>query len=139
MYGTRHWKGLVEYRNVEKKAVDEQERVRGVAKITHRIERTGQSELFATGNEQLGERPSQEERNKELRFGYTRLREILMARGSCKYETLLGEILEIPLVWKSDLDSWLTTLRQTGEIEIPELKGRQRTPKPEHWIIWKAN
>lgn len=139
VYGTRHWKGLVEYRNVEKKAVDEQERVRGVAKITHRIERTGQSELFATGNEQLGERPSQEERNKELRFGYTRLREILMARGSCKYETLLGEILEIPLVWKSDLDSWLTTLRQTGEIEIPELKGRQRTPKPEHWIIWKAN
>ena len=51
---------------------------------------------------------------------------------------LVGEILEIPLVWKSDLDGWLTNMRKGGEIDIPELKGRQRTAKPGYSIIWKA-
>ena len=139
VYGTRHWKGLVEYRAVEKKVIDEQERVRGVAKTTHQVERTGQSELFGIGDEKLGPRLSGEERNKELSAAHAKLREILSTHGSCKYETLIGEILEIPLVWKTDLDSWLTTLRKDGHIEIPDLKGRQRTPKPGQLIIWKAN
>ncbi len=139
VYGTRHWKGLVEYRYVEKSAINEQERVRGAAKITHQVECTGQSELFGKGGEKLGPRSSDEERNKELHAAYAILREILSTRGSCKYETLIGEILEIPLVWKSDLDGWLTNMREGGEIDIPELKGRQRTAKPGYSIIWKAN
>ena len=139
VYGTRHWKGLIEYRNVEKKAVDEQERVRGVAKRTYRIERTGQDELFGQAGEQLGPRSSDEERKKQLGAAYTKLREILATRRSCKYETLIGEILEMPFVWESDLKNWLRDARKAGEIEIPELKGQQRTPKPGHSIIWKAN
>ncbi|MEE9250442.1 MAG: three-Cys-motif partner protein TcmP, partial [Alphaproteobacteria bacterium] len=139
VYGTRHWKGLVEYRNVEKKSVDEQERVRGVAKRTYRIERTGQDELFGQAGEQLGPRSSDEERKKQLGTAYTKLREILATRRSCKYETLIGEILEMPFVWESDLKNWLRDARKAGEIEIPELKGRQRTPKPGHSIIWKAH
>ena len=62
----------------------------------------------------------------------------MSTRGSCEYEMLVGEILEIPLVWKSDLDGWLTNMRKGGEIDIPELKGRQRTAKPGYSIIWKA-
>ena len=139
VYGTRHWKGLVEYRTVEKKAIDEQESVRGVAKITHQVERTGQSELFGKGDEKLGPRSSDKERKKELNAAHAKLQQFLRAHGSCKYETLLGEILEIPLVWKSDLDSWLITLRKDGHIEIPDLKGRQRIPKRGYSIIWKAN
>ncbi len=73
VYGTRHWKGLVEFRNVEKKAIDEQERVRGVAKITHQVERTSQTELFGIGGEKLGPRSSDEERNKELSAAHAKL------------------------------------------------------------------
>jgi len=139
VYGTRHWKGLVEFRNVEKKAIDEQEHVRDVAKITHRVDRTGQTELFGKRDEILGPRSSDEERNRELSAAHAKLQEILSTHGSCKYETLIGEILKNPLVWKSDLDSWLTNLRKAGKIEIPALIGRQRTPKPGYSIIWKAN
>lgn len=139
VYGTRHWKGLVEFRNIEKKAIDEQERVRGVAKITHQVERTSQTELFGIGDEKLGPRSSDEERNRELSAAHAKLQEILSTHGSCKYETLIGGILENPLVWKSDLDSWLTNLRKAGKIEIPALMGRQRTPKPGYSIIWKEN
>ena len=46
VYGTRHFKGLVEFREVERKAVDEQERVRLAAKQENREARTGQTELF---------------------------------------------------------------------------------------------
>ena len=40
VYGTRHLKGLVEFREVERKAVDEQERVRFAAKQESREART---------------------------------------------------------------------------------------------------
>ena len=139
VYGTRHWKGLIEFRNVEKKAVDEQEHVRGVAKTIHRVDRTSQTELFGMGTEKLGPRSSDEERNKELNVAHAKLQKILPTHGSCNYETLIGKILETPLVWKSDLDGWLNNLRKEGQIEIPELKGRERTPKPGYAIIWKAN
>ena len=44
VYGTRHFKGLIEFREVERKAVDEQERVRFVAKQESREARTGQTD-----------------------------------------------------------------------------------------------
>lgn len=139
VFGTRHWKGLIEFRNVEKKAVDEQERERGAAKTTHRVDRTSQTELFGAGTEQLGPRSSDEERAKELNAAHAKLQRVLSTLGSCSYETLIGEILVAPLVWKSDLDGWLNSLREDGQIEIPELKGRERTPKTGYSIIWKAN
>lgn len=139
VYGTRHWKGLIEFRNVEKRVVDEQEHVRGVAKTTHRVDRTSQTELFGMETEKLGPRSSDEERDKELNIAHAKLQKILSAHGSCNYETLIGEILEAPLVWKSDLDGWLNDLRKDRQIEIPELKGRERTPKPGYSIIWKAS
>ena len=40
IYGTRHLKGLQEFRRVEKVAIDEQERVRSEAKQIHRVERS---------------------------------------------------------------------------------------------------
>jgi len=89
--------------------------------------------------EKLGPRSSDEERDKELNVAHAKLQKILSIHGSCIYETLIGEILEGPLVWKSDLDGWLNELRKDGQIEIPELKGRERTPKPGYSIIWKAN
>ena len=68
-----------------------------------------------------------------------KLRRILATRRSCSYEHLIGRLLEIPLIWESDLKTWLKDMRKTGEVEIPELTGRQRTPKPGHAIVWKGD
>jgi three-Cys-motif partner protein len=46
IYATRHLKGLIEFRHVERNAVREQERIRFDVKQLDRTQRTGQAELF---------------------------------------------------------------------------------------------
>ena len=93
VYGTRHWKGLVEFRHVEKKAVDVQEGVRDAAKFAGRMERTGQRELFGPGKEQIGPRFYEAERQKQLDAGFIKLCRLLKKCLTVCYEDLLGEFL----------------------------------------------
>ncbi|MDA2925592.1 three-Cys-motif partner protein TcmP [Acidobacteria bacterium AH-259-L09] len=65
VYGTRHPKGLIEFRGVEKKFVEEQERVRSEAKQAERVRRTGQKELFRATDIQ-GPRSYEEHRQASL-------------------------------------------------------------------------
>ena len=138
VYGTRHWKGLVEFRSVEKKTVEEQEQVRDAAKFTDRQERTGQQELFGAGSSQVGPRTNEAERRKQLDAGYAKLQYVLKMRQTMKYEELLGTLLELPLVWQGDLNEWLNEMRKRGEIHVPDLQGRERTPKIGYVIRWNG-
>ena len=138
LYATRHWKGLKEFREVEKKAVDVQEHVRADAKIVGRVQRTGMEDLFAGGGVQTGPRTYEAERRNNIKRGYARGRDALSVSGSLLYEALLGEVLEIPLVWESDVKEWLREMRRSGEIEVQGLTGRATTPKVGHRIVWKG-
>lgn len=138
VYGTRHLKGLIEFRRVEKRTVPEQERVRQSAKATSRVKRTGQSDLFDSGEHQTGPRSYEAERRKRGEIGRASMREVLARRGSLRFEELYEVILEIPLVWESDIKGWLSEMRKAGEIEIPELTGRQSVPKADYIIVWKG-
>ncbi len=66
------------------------------------------------------------------------MREVLARRGSLRFEELYEVLLEIPLVWESDIKGWLSEMRKAGEIEIPELTGRQSIPKADYIIVWKG-
>lgn len=137
VYGTRHWKGLVEFRAVEKKAVEEQELVRSTKKLSRLIDKSGQQELFTSDTSQTGPRTYEGERQKNLEIGYKKVQALLDTYRSVSYESLIGAALEIPLFWESDLKAWLKNLRERGEIEIPQLQGRANTPKQGHTIHLK--
>ncbi len=139
VYGTRHWKGLVEFRATERSTVDEQESVRGAAKMARRIERTGQHELFAGTEELTGPRSFEDELARQHERGHAELRRVLRERGSVNYEEVLGVVLEMPLVWESEVKTWLREMFSRREIEIPQLTGRQRTPKPGRTIVWRGS
>lgn len=127
IYGTQHWKGVQEFRSVEKKAIDAQEQVRNAAKYKAEVERTGQESLF--GSDALI-KTYEAERKTQLDRGWNRLISVLSTnRSGIKYEDLIGPVLEIPLVWETDLKDWLGKLRSEDKIEIPEMTGRQRVPK----------
>ncbi len=138
VYGTRHAKGIVEFRSVEKFAIDEQENARDLAKITRRIERTGQTDLFADAGTKTGPRFSEFERLRQLDIASKELEDLLQSHHAIAYDELLGQILERPMVWESDLKTWLEEMRSKGEIEIPELRGRARVPQfgKGHTIRW---
>jgi hypothetical protein len=136
VYGTRHFKGLVEFREVERKAVDEQERVRFAAKQESREARTGQTELFKT-DEVAGVLASFEsERRVQRDLAVERLRALLRERR-VPYEVALATLLEVPLVWEVDVKRMILDLRDAGELAVVGLNPPERTPKKGHVLVRK--
>lgn len=135
VYGTRHWKGLVEFRRVEEKFVHEQEEVRGTAKQLDRFSRTGQAELFAPEHVPNFPRSFEAERTRGLDLAHARLGEMLEGSRRIDYEVILARILEIPLVWERDIKAWVMEMRAAGKVEIEGMRVREQTPKPGHVIV----
>ncbi len=137
VYGTRHWKGLLEFRDVEKRFVEEQERVRLTAKQLKRIDKTGQNELFSDSSSPTSVRSFEQERQKNKDNALNRLRELLRRNPRVQYEDVLGSLLELPLVWQSDVNELIMDLRGR-ELEVEGLQPRERTPKRGHVIVGKG-
>ena len=128
VYGTRHLKGLIEFRGVEKKFVDEQERVRSDVKQARRVERSGQHELFGSAevsNSQL----LQENRTVRLRAADGTLRKMLCGRSRVQYDDALGKLLEMPLIWETDVKKLIRDMCTNGELVVEGLKPKEHTVK----------
>lgn len=136
IYATGHWKGVLEFRQVEKKAIAEQDRVRDAVKFSARFERTGQHDLFGPSIAEGNVMSHEQERAQQLRRGFERLEAELSDNPSgVKYEDLLGSVLETPLVWESDLKGWIAELTKEGTLSMPDLKSNQRVPRRGNTII----
>lgn len=136
IYATRHWKGILEFRNIEKQAVEEQEKVRNAAKYTEKILKTGQASLFGEDIMSMNIKTYEEERKTQLARGYNRLISTLQKKpNGIKYENLLGVVLEIPLVWKTDLNNWIKIMVKSKEVSILNMADNQRVPKRGNVII----
>lgn len=127
VYGTRNPRGILKFREVEKQAVREQDMVREAARREHREQRTGQAELPFEPTADLSEN-KQTERAQRLREAQSRLFTLLQQRAM-PYETLQPLILEIPLVWNTDLNAILMKARKDGQVEIDGFAPRQKVPK----------
>jgi hypothetical protein len=128
VYATRNPRGITEFRAVEKKTVTEQEEVRWTAKRQAREVKKSQMEipysLFKASETDLDR-----ERAKQLKKAAQRIGVLLHRRG-LRYGQLQPQILEIPLVWESDLQQMLREMRDSGKLEIRGLKPKERTIKP---------
>lgn len=134
IYGTRHWKGLLEFRKVEQRVADEQEKVFGARKHLKKVTQTGQDDLFLRADVSEPNLPFEQQRTLKRRLARSLLNSILNQQHEVAYETVLGRVLEIPLVSIQDLNEWLAELRKDGAIEIVGLEGRKRVPKPGHMV-----
>lgn len=134
VYGTRHWKGLLEFRKVEKRFAEEQERVRLTAKQRKRIDKTGQTEMFSDVPLSTTPRSLEQERRDKKEQALLRLKELVRRNDRIQYEKVLGSLLEIPLVWQSDVNEMIMSLRGK-ELEVEGLKPPERTPKRGHVIV----
>jgi hypothetical protein len=70
------------------------------------------------------------------------MRRILEKQPRTLYEEVLIPLLEMPLVWESDVQAMVMKLRSDGELEIGRMGPRERTPKSGHVLIrlsgWKT-
>ena len=129
VYGTNHWRGLDEFRAVEKAAVGEQDRVRDIAQFHYEFDRTQQGGLFGPGELPRPAYSFEGLRADACGKALERLSVLVSERKDLRYEDILADLLEEPLVWRSDVNSWLGEMRTAGTIEIVGMGARERVPK----------
>jgi len=117
---------MEEFRNVERKVVTAQESIRATAQREHREQRSRQPE-FEFSPENLSN-VFLEERSQQLSKAEAKIIELLR-KGPMPYEGLQPLILQLPLVWNSDLSRILQEMRKIGHIRIDGLDPRERAPK----------
>lgn len=127
VYGTRNAKGILKFREVEKKTVEEQNTVRESAQREHRETRSGQGELSFGPAGGVSQR-TEEERARRLEEARALILTVV-AQQPTRYEVLQPRVLELPLVWNTDLNDMLLTAQKDGQIVIDGMKARQRIPK----------
>ena len=126
IYGTRNPKGIIEFRNVEKKATSVQDNVRDYAKREDREQRTGQAELTFAPPDTLAA-ATQAHREQQLKKAEAKL-DTILDQGPIRYDLLQPLILEISLVWNTDLNKMLLERQKKGSLFIEGLRAQQRTP-----------
>lgn len=136
IYATQHWKGIQEFRSVEKKAIEAQESVRNAAKYKAQVERSGMESLFGQQFADMAAGTFEDEKRIQFIRGHEKLIATLKAhpRG-IEFGQLLGEVLQTPLIWEPELKAWVAELRKQGKVTIPQLKQRERVPKPDYAVI----
>lgn len=136
VYATRHWKGIEVFRDVEKGAIPEQEKIRAEAQdaLTDSHDGTGDlfgSEIFST---RAAPRSFEDEKFFRKRLVHGEILEVVKQRNRILFEHLLGIVLQHPLVSASDLKRTLKKMSLNREIAIqPPLRPRQ-LPKKGYWI-----
>jgi hypothetical protein len=137
VYCTRNPKGLIEFRQVEKRLFEEQHKVRAEAKQSKRVRRSNQPELFAAV-EQDAPGPLAALRSSALLEAERVVANRLTNEKQVAYEALRAELLERSLVWESDLKLVLLKLKDEGRIDIRNMTERQRVPGEGHVIVAKT-
>lgn len=136
VYATRHWKGIEVFRDVEKGAIPEQEKIRAEAQDASNVSYDSTGDLFGpeTFSTRAAPRSFEDEKFFRKRLVDKEILEIVKQRNRILYENLLGIVLQHPLVSVSDFKRTLKKMSVNREIAIqPQLRPRQ-LPKKGYWI-----
>ncbi|MEP7011839.1 MAG: three-Cys-motif partner protein TcmP [Acidobacteriota bacterium] len=141
IYLTRHRTGVRVFKEIEKKAMAKMESLRADARARKREASTGMGDLFA---DQGILQTNESIYYNKLRMHYlgkakVSVQRALRERRRIAYSDAWEIALSSPLVWESDLKSWLEEWTNSGLIEVTGLKGKERTPKfdqTDHHIVW---
>jgi hypothetical protein len=107
--------------------VTEQQVVREKAQRENRERKSGQAEMDFGAD--VPSRDLQSERERQLREADATVM-ALLADGPVRYEVLQPLVLELPLVWNTDLNHILVDGDLSGRFVIEGRGPRQRIPKP---------
>ncbi|MBW8878440.1 MAG: three-Cys-motif partner protein TcmP [Acidobacteria bacterium] len=140
IYATRHPKGVEVFKEAEKAAMQEMERLREGAQRRKREERTGQTEL-SWARETATESPYYSQlRDRYIGKARQSVLDLLRIRKRVLFDDAWILALESPLVWESDLKKWIKEWQSTEELRVEGLVGRERVPSrgKSHFLVWQS-
>lgn len=123
VYGTRNRKGLTEFRNVEKKAMEAEERSRIEAQRDRRVTRTGQGSLPV-----YVPRPLAALRLPEMERAISWERRELSEMSRVPYTKFSADALERFSITEPEFKDLLVTMHKCGEVSLAGMRPRQRKP-----------
>lgn len=127
VYLTRHHRGIQVFKEAERKAMADMEEARALA-AKRRRESKGQRDLFPAvdlhNNEYFDGL-----RERYLESNAARLLAYVESKGIVSYDELWAISLRSPLIWPSDINSYLTDMVKKGRLELLGLGEKQRVPK----------
>lgn len=142
IYGTRHPKGVEVFKQAERNASEFMALARADAQQRQRIESTQQTEMFSVLDYGAG----YDHHLLSLRNRYLRLAHVLVEKQltvhrhqPIPYEDAWRTACRFPLVWESDLHSWINR-EWRDKISVIGMRPNQRVPKCQagHSLVWTA-
>lgn len=133
VYATRHWRGVEEFRRVEEKALEVQEKVRFDAKLQARERRSGMPDLFRSESPSGPTSNFVGRRERSLHSARGRLLKLLERKHEFKAYEAFGRMLELPLVFPDDAEELLAEAQKEGRLTFL-LGPRQREVKADTLI-----
>jgi three-Cys-motif partner protein len=134
IYGTRNWRGVEKFKEVEKSALRFAGTARTKAKEREREKRTHQPAFDFGQVEETRERYLDGLRTRFLKLASDRILDEINSGRNNSYRTLAALYLRRPLVWESDFRELMTQLRDAGIIEIEGVTGSLRGVAPDSKI-----
>jgi three-Cys-motif partner protein len=135
IYATRNDEGLRAFREVERKAMSQQEELRAKAQQDHRVNRSGKLELFTP--DVFGDGHYYDLlRERYLGQAKQQIETTLRTQGRIAFDTIELQALTTQLVWSSDLKDWIKEWQSKGLLQIEGLGSRERVPKKGHTLVW---
>jgi len=123
VYGTRNRKGLIEFRNVEKKAMEAEEHSRIEAKHDKRAAKSAQGLLHV-----YSPRSIKELRQPEINKASGWLRERLRRSGAIPYEDAMTGVLERFSITEPELKDLLVAMCKADQVILSGMGRLQRKP-----------
>jgi three-Cys-motif partner protein len=139
VYATRHPKGVEVFKATERRAMEEMERVREQAQRRKREERSAQTELAFAREGAPASQYYIALREHYLDLSRKALLSQLRLRGRISYDDAWILALSQPLVWESDLRTWIQDWKREGHLRLEGLARRELVPKRErsHFLLFQ--
>jgi three-Cys-motif partner protein len=141
IYATRHPKGVEVFKDTEKQAMAEMEKAREQAQRRKREERTGQQELFFAAHGAPEGQYYNSLWDRYLDISKQNVLSLLHQHGRVSYDDAWLLALNQPLVWESDLRTWVGEWQGQGHLRLEGLQGRERVPRrgQSHFLAWQGS
>ena len=134
IYATRNATGVEVFKDTEKRAMSQMEKERAKAQQRNREQRSRQFELLHS-TELHSSSHYESLRDRYLSKCVQSVRSRLEKSKRLSYDEVWAHALIAPMVWESDLNSWLKQWSEQGLLEIQGLDPSERVPKRERGVV----
>lgn len=137
VYGTRHPKGVEEFKNTERIVIPFMHQTRAEAQQRKRFLQSGQFSLL-TPQETYVERRLSRLEQKNQGTAYSNLRNLLQEEEPILFDDAWAMTMQFSLVTEADLKEWIKEWQKQGDLEISGLQPGEKTIKRQsgHKLRW---